>query len=130
MIGDDELRALESTLLPALERHHLRLLAHALRTLQTVAADTEALPSRARLETWAAGQAAIADDPGFREAFVEQLLNAGVQLQQIAAWRQRGPADGQAEALRLTLDDLVAWARAQADARLSPPATAPSPPPG
>ena len=37
MIEADELAELESTLLPALERHHLRLLAHGLRTFQTVA---------------------------------------------------------------------------------------------
>lgn len=132
MIGDDELRALESTLLPALERHHLRLLGHALRTLQTVAGDSEALPSRPALEAWAAAQPAIAEDPGFRTAFVEQLLNAGVQLEQIAAWRHGSPAPTGPGPLALALDDLVAWARAQADARLSPPGppTAPSPPPG
>ncbi|MFM7264099.1 MAG: hypothetical protein ACKOZW_00565 [Cyanobium sp.] len=131
MIGDEELRELESTLLPALERHHLRLLGHALRTLQAVAAGAEALPSRAQLEGWAATQPAIADDPAFREAFVEQLLNAGVQLERIAAWRHGSTAGPTAAPLALALDDLVAWARAQADARLSPPGatTASSPPP-
>lgn len=131
MIGEEELRELESSLLPALERHHLRLLAHALRSLQAVAAGGEALPSRPQLEAWAAAQPAIADDPGFRDAFVEQLLSACVQLEQIALWRH-GPAEaGSATPLALELNDLVAWARAQADARLNRPesTTASSPPP-
>lgn len=131
MIGEEELRELESSLLPALERHHLRLLAHALRSLQAVAPGGEALPSRAQLEAWAAAQPAIADDPGFRNAFVEQLLSAGVQLEQIARWRH-GPAEaGSATPLALELNDLVAWARTQADARLNRPesTTASSPPP-
>jgi hypothetical protein len=131
VIGEEELRDLESSLLPALERHHLRLLAHALRSLQAVAAGGEALPSRAQLEAWAAAQPAIADDPGFRDAFVEQLLSAGVQLEQIVRWRH-GPAEaGSATPLALELNDLVAWARAQADARLNRPesTTASSPPP-
>ncbi len=132
MIGEEELRELESTLLPALERHHLRLLGHALRTLQAVAAGGAGLPSRAQLEAWAAAQPAIAGDPAFRDAFVAQLLGAGVQLEQIALWRHGPGEEGSATPLALTLDDLVAWARAQADARLSPPGppTAASPPPG
>ena len=128
MIGDDELRDLESTLLPALERHHLRLLAHALRTLQAVAVAGEGgLPSRARLAAWAAAQPAIADDPGFRDAFVEQLLGAGLQLEQIALWRH-GSAEGAAP-LSLELADLVAWARQQADSRLSLAEPGATPPP-
>ena len=131
MLSESELHRLESTLLPALERHHLRLLAHALRSLQAVAAGGEALPSRAQLEAWAAAQPAIADDPGFRDAFVEQLLGAGVQLEEIAAWRRRSGGEGTAGPLALQLNDLVAWARAQADARLNRPesTTASSPPP-
>lgn len=131
MIGEEELRELESSLLPALERHHLRLLAHALRSLQAVAAGGEALPSRPQLEAWAAAQPAIADDPGFRDAFVEQLLSAGVQLEQIALWRHGTDTSGSATPLALELNDLVAWARAQADARLNRPesTTASSPPP-
>lgn len=137
MISEDDLRELEATLLPALERHHLRLLAHALRTFQSLGEGVWAegsgcgLPARAQLEAWAAAQPAIADDPGFRDAFVEQLLSAGVQLEQIVRWRH-GPAEaGSATPLALELNDLVAWARAQADARLNRPesTTASSPPP-
>jgi hypothetical protein len=123
VINEAELHSLESTLLPALERHHLRLLAHGLRTLQAVGPGPGGgLPSRAALEHWAASQPAIAADPSFRCAFVEQMLSLGVQLEAIAAGRARGPLD-------LELEDLVRWARQQADRRLSDPKPA-NPPPG
>jgi hypothetical protein len=126
MLSESELHRLESTLLPALERHHLRLLAHGLRTLQAVAGDGGALPSRDALAAWAEAQAAIADDPGFRDAFIDQMLGLAVQLESIAAAAEapsaRGPLD-------LELDDLVRWARAQADRRLNGAEPA-SPPPG
>ncbi len=127
MISEPELRELEATLLPALERHHLRLLAHGLRTLQAVGAGPGGgLPPRAALEAWAAAQPAIAGDAPFRSAFVDQLLAAGVQLESIATGLHHrcGPLD-------LELADLVQWARAQADRRLTPPGPPPSasPPP-
>ncbi len=123
MINQAELRVLEATLLPSLERHHLRLLAHGLRTLQAVRRPRRSeLPNRAALEQWALAEPTIADDKSFREAFINQLLAVGAQLQQIAAGSGRGPLD-------LDLDDLVLWARNQADQRLSD-STEASPPPG
>ncbi|MFM7361035.1 MAG: hypothetical protein ACKO25_04300 [Cyanobium sp.] len=125
VISEAELRELEGTLLPALERHHLRLLAHGLRTLQAAAAavtESPELPDRAALQRWAAAQPAIASDPAFRDAFLDQLLGVGVQLERIAAGSGRGP-------LELELTDLIDWARGQADRRLSAPSAA-SPPPG
>ncbi len=126
MLSESELRTLESTLLPALERHHLRLLAHGLRTLQAVVGAGGGLPSRGALAAWAASQAAIADDPGFRDVFVDQMLGLGVQLESIAAGVE-GPC--RCGPLDLELDDLVRWARAQADRRLNGADPA-SPPPG
>ena len=123
MISEAELHELESTLLPALERHHLRLLAHGLRTLQAVERPASMdLPDRAALEQWTRTEPAIAGDAGFREAFIDQLLGVGLQLERIAAGWGRPP-------LELTLPDLVLWAREQAERRLSEPARA-NPPPG
>jgi hypothetical protein len=128
VISEVELHKLESTLLPALERHHLRLLAHGLRTLQAVAntpgsdRSSSPLPDRAALERWAGGQPAIAGDPAFRDVFIDQLLGVGVQLEQIAAARCRRP-------LELELTDLMQWAREQADRRIREP-TMTSPPQG
>ncbi len=125
-----ELEELEATLLPALERHHLRLLAHGLRTLQTIARSTvapaeaaalqpAALPDRAAIDAWVRQQPPIADDAAFQAALVEQLMATGWQLERIAAELGRSP-------LTLELADLSAWATRQADRRLGQGDTRPS----
>ena len=100
-----ELAELEATLLPALERHHLRLLAHSLRSLQAIAAHQPAgaLPGRDAMRAWASQQPALADAPCFQAVLVEQLEAAGGQLQQLAATLNRAP-------LTLELGDLIAAA--------------------
>lgn len=121
VLTPEDLELLEGSLLPALERHHLRLLAHGLRTFQAIAASTpdpERLPDRETIEIWAAQQAPLANDPAFREAFLEQLARLVDPLEEIAARR------GQS-ALTLELAQLVRWAKEQADARLNSP---PQPP--
>lgn len=113
-----ELAELESTLLPALERHHLRLLAHGLRTLQAIAAadgvqpGSGELPDRSRIRSWAADQPPIAQDRAFIEVLSSQLESAGRQLEQLAAELGRPP-------LSLELKDLIAWARNQANQRIA-----------
>lgn len=125
-----ELEELEATLLPALERHHLRLLAHGLRTLQTIARSTvapaeaaalqpAALPDRAAIDAWVRQQPPIADDAAFQAALVEQLMATGWQLERIAAELGQSP-------LTLELADLSAWATRQADRRLGQGDTRPS----
>jgi hypothetical protein len=122
-----ELSELEATLLPALERHHLRLLAHSLRTLQQIAGRQGGpIPAATVLEAWIAAQPAAAAEPQFQQAFLDQLLSAADQLQAIAAPLERSP-------LALTLSDLIAWTDVQARARLSrpqSPASPAAPPPG
>lgn len=112
-----ELAQLEATLLPALERHHLRLLAHGLRTLQAISRSTGAalelgpLPDRAAIGAWVRQQPPIADDAAFQAALVEQLVATGGHLEHIAGALGRAP-------LALELDDLSAWTTRQADRRL------------
>ncbi len=107
-----ELAELESTLLPALERHHLRLLAHGLRTLQAIAGREEGPPPPLEaIEAWILQQPAIAGDAPFARAFAAQLKATGAQLTAI------GEASGRS-ALALELDALITWAQAQADGRL------------
>jgi hypothetical protein len=131
MLSPAECQRIDTTLLPTLERHHLRLLAHALRTLQTIAGRSEGPPpSRPEIDQWALSQPAIRDDPLFARSFVEQMLNAARQLEAIAA--QSGPesegADAEGRPLSLDLDDLVAWARRQAEQRIAAtPLSRPSP---
>lgn len=115
MISPEELQELESTLLPSLERHHLRLLAHGLRTLQSVAGRRSGpLPDPAALQAWALRQPAIAGDPAFAEPFLAQMRSLATQLTAIAATR------GLSAPLDLAMADLIAWARVSADARISP----------
>lgn len=124
MLSPDELQELESTLLPTLERHHLRLLAHGLRTLQAIAGRrTGALPPEGAVAAWAATQPVIAADAGFAEAFLHQMGHVATQLAAIAT-------DAGQEPLALDLADLIHWATGKADRRLRPPADPPVPPPG
>lgn len=107
-----ELAELESTLLPALERHHLRLLAHGLRTLQAIAGNRSGpVPSPSAIRLWASQQPALAADPDFQQAFATQLASTGAQLEALACQRSCEP-------LALELADLCLWAIQQADQRL------------
>ena len=111
-LSPQELAELEATLLPALERHHLRLLAHGLRTLQAIAGRRVGpLPSEAAIAHWASQQPSIAADPDFQRNFTAQLSSIGVQLAVLAA-------DQGSEPLDLKLADLCAWAVGQARQRL------------
>jgi len=112
VIEASELAELESTLLPALERHHLRLLAHGLRTFQAVAGRRQGpLPAGDALAIWATSQPQLAGDPGFAATFLDQLAGLGEQLESIAGRRGRQP-------LSLELADLISWAEHQAQERL------------
>ena len=100
---------LEATVLPALERHYLRLLAHGLRTFQAVglsAGDSGDLPDRSRIEAWAARQPAMDNDLAFQEVFLEQLSRLLDPLRTIAAPLGIPP-------LELRMEHLVDWATAQ-----------------
>lgn len=132
-LSTDELSQLEATLLPALERHHLRLLAHALRTLQQIAANQGLadspvqplpLPDAEAIRAWVGQQPAVAAEADFIDTLSQQLLASGAQLQQRAA------KIGRSSALELRLDDLINWATEAADQRLvnAPPTTLPATP--
>lgn len=112
MLSELDLTELEGTLLPALERHHLRLLAHSLRCLQQAADDGEPLPNPQRLLAWAQRQSNLAVDPTFIPVLVEQLGKAALQLEQIAQEQGLPP-------LELQIADLVRWGQRQADQRLA-----------
>ena len=112
MLSHADLQELESSLLPALERHHLRLLAHSLRCLQQASTAPAALPDQAALTHWAEQQPNLTADPAFIPVLVEQLAKAALQLEQI------GQGIGKT-ALSLDIADLVAWGKACADQRLA-----------
>ncbi|MEB3234592.1 MAG: hypothetical protein VKM98_04105 [Cyanobacteriota bacterium] len=120
-----EMHQLEATLLPALERHHLRLLAHALRTLQLVQRSTgcPGVPAQPAIAQWLLQQPSLVGETQFCEHLASQLSSAALQLEQLG--RQRGRP-----ALALGLDELIGWAKQQADQRLAngPPEPPPTPP--
>lgn len=126
MLDPQELELLDSSLLPSLERHHLRLLAHGLRTLQAAAGRRHGcLPERRQLEAWAAAQPVLSGDTQFAAAFLPQLEELGGQLAAIAAAEGVTP-------LALELEQLRRWAQGQADQRLAAISPAPAgaaPPP-
>jgi hypothetical protein len=134
MLSTGDLQELESSLLPALERHHLRLLAHSLRCLQQAAGNNPHPPSERQLRAWAEAQPGLCADAGFIPVLLEQLQKAQLQLEQIASWCDQ-------PALSLSMSDLLAWGHSQADQRLgiaapgsltapehTPPATPAAPP--
>ncbi|MBU6250727.1 MAG: hypothetical protein KGO47_06120 [Cyanobacteria bacterium REEB417] len=120
-----EIERLDATLLPAFERHHLRLLAHALRTLQQVQRHINSpyLPEPAAITQWLLEQPGLIQDPDFCERLALQLHGAGRQLEALATQHGVTP-------LELELEALINWARDQADRRLATeaPTTPPEPP--
>lgn len=108
-----EVQRLDATLLPALERHQLRLLAHGLRSLQDAADRRQgALPEAEQLELWLQRQPQLQVDPDFLTPFRQQLLALGRQLERIAADQGCAP-------LGLELSDLIRWSEEQARQRIA-----------
>jgi len=118
VLSEEDLGELESTLLPALERHHLRLLAHSLRCLQQAAEGSDNLPAQEGLMAWAHQQPNLAVDPTFIPVLVDQLAKAAVQLEAIGLQVGKAP-------LQLEISDLVHWGQQQADQRLGSSLTPP-----
>ena len=80
------IQRIDATLLPQLDRHHLRLLAHCLACFQAMqpASLDGALPEESARKTWCLAQPLIAADPGFLLQMLEQLDVAALQLENIA----------------------------------------------
>jgi hypothetical protein len=93
---------IEATLLPNLDRHHLRLLAHCLRSFQAIADPQQSgpLPDRGALEQWLLAQPQLVDEPQFRVLLLHQLLAAAQQLEDLARQRNLSP-------LELNLGELI-----------------------
>ena len=99
---------IDSTLLPQLDRHHLRLLSHCLDSFQTMAipGSTGAIPDEDQRRLWCQQQPVVADDPAFLDTLLLQLNAAADQLDQLAVELGKPP-------LALTLDDLISAAEAR-----------------
>jgi hypothetical protein len=106
VLSIDEQHWIEGLSLAPKQDHQLRLLAHGLRTLQTIASRRHGeSPSSATIESWVLGQPQIAEDPGFTQAFVRELVGLGALLDRIATNQSITP-------LSLELADLLVWIEA------------------
>jgi hypothetical protein len=106
VLSVDDLRWIESLSLAPKEDHQLRLLAHGLRTLQTIASRSHGeSPSSATIQSWVLAQPMIAEDPGFTQAFVRELVGLGALFERLATNRSITP-------LSLELADLLIWIEA------------------
>ena len=102
---------IDATLLPTLDRHHLRLLAHCLGSFQQMTAPgaSRTIPTRDQQEQWCLKHPLLRDDPQFT------LLNQFGAARQLRPWLVfSGTAD-------LTLDHLIDQAVANTRARLDAP---------
>ena len=99
---------IDSTLLPQLDRHHLRVLSHCLDSFQDMAApwSTGAIPDEDQRRHWCRKQPVVAEDPAFLDTLLLQLNAAADQLNRLALELGKAP-------LALTLDDLISAAEAR-----------------
>ena len=104
---------IEATLLPNLDRHHLRLLAHCLRSFQVIANPRRSgpLPDRRSLEQWLEEQPQLVDEPQFRDLLLNQFLAAAQQLEELARQRDISP-------LELNLGELIEASTKASKARI------------
>ncbi len=116
-----EAEQIESTLLPNLDRHHLRLLAHCLRCFQDMASPRQSgpLPSQSTLEQWLLAQPQLADDAQFRDLLLLQLQTAAHQLEEIARSNHHS-------ALELSIPELIEACTKASKARINNQRTAPA----
>ena len=101
-LNRDQIERIEGTLLPALDRHHLRLQAHCLATFQHIAHPLTLgpLPGRDRWLQWCERQPQLAKDPEVTEQLMMQFTVIATQLDALA--KQCGISP-----LELTLSDLI-----------------------
>jgi hypothetical protein len=94
-LSRDDAEQIEATLLPNLDRHHLRLLAHCLRSFQAIADPRRSgpLPDRGTIEQWLLEQPQLADEPQFRDLLLSQFLGAAEQLKGFAKQRDLSPLE-------------------------------------
>ena len=104
---------IEATLLPNLDRHHLRLLAHCLRSFQVIAKPRTSgpLPNQSSLEQWLLQQPQFTDEPQFRDLLLGQFLSAALQLEGLARAKGLSP-------LELSIGELITASTTASKARI------------
>ena len=111
-LSREAIERIDASLLPQLDRHHLRLLAHCLACFQAMDPLPEdgSLPRETSRRSWCLKQPRIAEDPGFVNLLLEQFDVAALQLEAIAQEQQLPP-------MALTLEALITAAQARCQHR-------------
>ena len=99
---------IDATLLPQLDRHHLRVLTHCLDSFQAMVGDetTGRIPDDEQRYRWCKQQPIVAGDPTFLDTLMLQLNAAADQLDHLATQLGKPP-------LALTIEDLIKDAEAR-----------------
>ncbi len=84
-LSRQEIELIEATVLPALEKHHLRLLAHCLACFQSISnAESGELPDEDLRIGWCMKQPTLTREQTFIPILLKQLHSAGCQLETLA----------------------------------------------
>ena len=98
----EEIERIDSSGLPLMIRHRIRLLAHCLACFKSISSSTahRDFPSNQECITWLMDQPTLSNDREFVFVLLEQLDGAERCLKELAIERKMSPLD-------LTLDDLL-----------------------
>lgn len=109
-----QIELIDATLLPAVDRHLLRLQAHCLATFKQIAMPLMQgpLPTRDHWQDWCDRQPQLVNDADFREQLMMQFTVIASQLEKLARQLQLTP-------LELKLNDLIQHAETNSRQRLS-----------
>ena len=106
-VDPDVVARIDATLLPQLDRHHLRLLVHCLDSFRAMVQSNDgSLPDASSRRRWCEQQPMVVEDPTFLRSLLQQLEGAGQQLSDLAQQLNKQP-------LELSLDDLITAAVAR-----------------
>ncbi len=94
-LSNEEIELIESTNLSALDKHHLRLLAHSLETLRFMANGSikGSFPSKENRLNWLEELNSLQDDQSFIPLLMEQLDVAAIELERIAEQSNISPLE-------------------------------------
>ncbi len=98
----NQINRIEELTLSALEKHHLRLLAHCLQVFKSIPVESDGknFPSKQEQLDWWLSNPKLKNDREFILLLIDQFDSAAIQLERVAQALQILP-------MELTLDDLI-----------------------